>query len=77
MTGYQQPPQLIVRQSTSSIEVTGFKPGTKEDMMEMCFSNKRKSGGGDVTSVQMEGDRCIITFASEEGEVIVKLIISV
>ena len=50
-----------------SVEVTGFKPGSKEDMMEMYFSNKRKSSGGDIASVIMEGDRCIVTFTKEEG----------
>ena len=59
---YPPPPQ-----TTSSIEVTGFKPGSTKDSMALYFGNKKKSSGGEVTSAVMEGDRCIVTFASEEG----------
>ena len=62
-----QPTQPSAPQTTFSIEVTGFKPGSKENTMEMYFSNRWKSSGGEITSVLMEGDHCIVTFASEEG----------
>ena len=62
-----QPGGAIPPPPTSSIEVQGFKVGTKADMMEMYFSNKKKAGGGAIKSVRAEGQSYIVTFDSEEG----------
>ena len=51
------------------LEVSGFKPGTTEDMLSMFFESTRRSGGGEVIEVKVDDskNKAIIKFADESG----------
>ncbi|XP_077979618.1 protein mono-ADP-ribosyltransferase PARP14-like [Glandiceps talaboti] len=49
------------------ILVTGFKPGTAEDVVKMYFENKRYSGGGEIEHIEMkDSETYLIEFESFE-----------
>ncbi|XP_077991160.1 protein mono-ADP-ribosyltransferase PARP14-like isoform X2 [Glandiceps talaboti] len=51
-----------------SIEVTGFKPGTAVDTLEMYFESKKRSNGGAVKLCKMANEKtAIVTFEKVEA----------
>ena len=55
---------------TCTIEVTGVKKGTSLDMVKKFFSNRRRSGGGEIETAwhDEENNRYTITYTDREGE---------
>ena len=67
----------VIKEETSScnsriVEVTGLASVTTEDAICNYFENTRRSGGGEVESVEMkpELNMAIVTFKEAEGRVI-------
>jgi hypothetical protein len=56
-----------------AIEVKGFKKTTSQDMLQLLFENRKRSGGGTVESIiyAAEDRRAVITFEAPEGELFV------
>lgn len=52
----------------SRILVSGFPDGTTKSELTVYFQSKRRSGGGDVESVEFDaGRQAIVTFEDVEG----------
>ena len=52
----------------SKILVTGLSQGTDDDLVRLFFCNKRRTGGGPVSSVNRFGKTCAtVEFESTEG----------
>ena len=53
----------------TTIEVHGLDPSTTADTVLMFFESKRRSGGGDVDSVQFDPDTHVayVTFHSQDS----------
>lgn len=47
--------------------VTASGEEIEEEIVEMYFENKKRSGGGPIKSCVKDGQRLIITFEKEEG----------
>ena len=67
----------VIKEETSScdsriVEVTGLASVTTEDAICNYFENTRRSGGGEVESVEMkpESNMAIVTFKEAQGRVI-------
>ncbi|KAL3864768.1 hypothetical protein ACJMK2_006424 [Sinanodonta woodiana] len=52
--------------SCRTIEVRGFAENTSEEVLEMYFENTKRSGGGEVTSVVIEGGVALVTFLDKD-----------
>ena len=50
-----------------TIEVRGPSSIIGSQMLDMYFESERRSGGGDITRCEKEGNVAYITFESEEG----------
>ena len=52
------------------IELNGLAPTTTEDSIRNFFENTRRSGGGDINSVEFNPEEgfAVITFMSAESE---------
>ena len=56
-------------QVTSSIRVSNITQRYEEDFIQMYFENPRKSGGGEVTSVELLGNgEAVVTFNDPKGK---------
>ena len=57
--------------ATNAILVEGLRPEVGRDVLELFFENTKRSGGGDITDIQMyqESGRAIIWFADASGNV--------
>ena len=71
-----QEPEVDVRSqenegATNAILVKGLRPEVGRDVLELFFENTKRSGGGDITDIQMyqESGRAIIWFADASGDV--------
>lgn len=51
-----------------SVEVLQIPDSLEDDMLWLYFENKRRSGGGNVLSLDRSGDTAILVFESAEGE---------
>ncbi|KAK3729577.1 hypothetical protein QZH41_017197 [Actinostola sp. cb2023] len=51
---------------STSILVSGLSSRTTEDALQNYFENSRRSSGGDVKEVQVNGDKAIVTFELPE-----------
>ncbi|XP_078579847.1 protein mono-ADP-ribosyltransferase PARP14-like [Branchiostoma floridae x Branchiostoma japonicum] len=51
---------------SSTVEISGFRKKINQEAVELYFENKRKSGGGDLSdiNIQEEKGRVLITFES-------------
>ena len=71
----QEPENYVRKQenegATNAILVEELKPEVGRDMLELFFENTKRSGGGDITDIQMYPDsgRAIIWFADASGDV--------
>ena len=65
----EQPDQEDMEESRT-IELNGLAPTTTEDSIRNFFENTRRSGGGDIDSVEfnLEEGFAVITFKSAESE---------
>ena len=56
------------------VEVTGLAAITTEDAICNYFENTRRSGGGEVESVEMkrESNTAIVTFKESQGVVVIR-----
>ncbi|KAK3598400.1 hypothetical protein CHS0354_019803 [Potamilus streckersoni] len=52
--------------SIRTVEVRGFAENAVEEVLEMYFENTKRSGGDDVTSVEIENGVALVTFADED-----------
>lgn len=59
------------RPEQRTLKVSGLPPLVEEEILELFFENEKKSGGGNVTKVQIlnEGS-ALVTFEEEKGEII-------
>ena len=56
-----------------SIRVRGITKNYDDDFLEIYFENKRRSGGGEVESVELLGDGdAIVIFKDSNGKVVVQ-----
>ena len=69
----------LTREETSCcdsriVEVTGLAAITTEDAICNYFENTRRSGGGEVESVEMkpESNMAVVTFKEAQGMVVIK-----
>ena len=53
-----------------AVLVTGLKPSTEKDMLELFFENTKRSGGGEIKHIEMneKSGRAIIHFADKAGK---------
>ena len=72
----------VITEETSScdsriVEVTGLASGTTEDVVCNYFENTRRSGGGEVESVEMkpELNMAIVMFKKAGGSEIISLLL--
>ena len=71
----QEPEGEVKRQdnegAANAILVEGLRPEVGRDVLELLFENTKRSGGGDITDIQMyqESGRAIIWFADASGDV--------
>jgi len=50
-----------------TVLVKGLSPTHNEPVLKLYFTNKKKSGGGDVTSIAIKDTHAYITFVDPEG----------
>ena len=50
-----------------TVLVKGLSPTNDEPVLKLYFTNKNKSGGGDVTSIAIKDTHAYITFTDPEG----------
>ena len=57
-------------EDSRTIELNGLAPTTTEDSIRNFFENTRRSGGGDIDSVEINPEEgvAVITFMSAESE---------
>ena len=57
-------------EDSRTIELNGLAPTTTEDSIRNFFENTRRSGGGDIDSVEFNSEEgfAVITFMSAESE---------
>ena len=57
-------------EDSRTIELNGLAPTTTEDSIRNFFENTRRSGGGDINSVEFNPEEgfAVITFMSAESE---------
>lgn len=57
-------------EESRTIELNGLAPTTTEDSIRNFFENTRRSGGGDIDSVEFNSEEgfAVITFMSAESE---------
>lgn len=46
--------------------ISGFPEGTTEEQLQIHFQSRRRSGGGDISAIEMREGEAVITF-EEEG----------
>ena len=65
-----EPQDVEVTQQPRTIEVTGLAPTTTEDAIVNFFENKKRTGGGDVESVDYNPDRgtAVVTFTTADSK---------
>uniref|UniRef100_A0A673ZZA4 Poly [ADP-ribose] polymerase n=2 Tax=Salmo trutta TaxID=8032 RepID=A0A673ZZA4_SALTR len=68
---------MYVRMSVESlenrtVEVLGVPEEVEDELLYLYFENKRRSGGGSLVSVELEGSRAILVF--EEAEVAARVL---
>lgn len=51
-----------------SVEVLQIPDGVDNDLLWLYFENKRRSGGGNLISLDRTGDKALLVFESAEGE---------
>ena len=63
-------------QESRTIEVTGLAATTTKDAISNFFENKRRSGGGEIESVDFNSDQAtaVITFTKAESKSAVNVI---
>eukprot|EP00063_Salmo_salar_P058390 XP_014033225.1 PREDICTED: poly [ADP-ribose] polymerase 10-like [Salmo salar] len=54
-------------QENRTVEVLGVPEEVEDELLYLYFENKRRSGGGNLVSVELEGSRALLLF--EEAEV--------
>lgn len=64
---------LYVRMSVESqenrtVEVLGVPEEVEDELLYLYFENKRRSGGGSLVSVELEGSRALLLFEEAEGK---------
>lgn len=69
---------LYVRMSVESqenrtVEVLGVPEEVEDELLYLYFENKRRSGGGSLVSVELEGSRAILVFEEADGKNIFSL----
>lgn len=54
---------------TNCLKVYGFRDGTSKDTLELYFESSKRSGGGDLESIELnkEDGTCLIFFKDHKG----------
>lgn len=60
-------------QENRTVEVLGVPEEVEDELLYLYFENKRRSGGGNLVSVELEGSRAILVFEEAEGKNIFSL----
>ena len=58
----------VESQEERTVEVSGFPEVVDEDLLSMYFTNKRRSGGGTLISLEVVGRRAVLVFEEVEGK---------
>jgi len=51
-----------------TVLVKGLSTTHNESVLKLYFTNKKKSGGGDVTHITVKGEIAYVSFADPEGK---------
>lgn len=51
-----------------SVEILQIPDGLEDDLLWLYFENRRRSGGGNLISLDRRGDKALLVFESAEGE---------
>ncbi|CDQ74854.1 unnamed protein product [Oncorhynchus mykiss] len=62
----------VESQENRTVEVLGVPEEVEDELLYLYFENKRRSGGGSLVSVELEGSRAILLF--EEAEVAARVL---
>ncbi|XP_034017433.1 protein mono-ADP-ribosyltransferase PARP10 isoform X3 [Thalassophryne amazonica] len=54
-------------QEERTVEVQGLPDGFDEELLSLYFENKRRSGGGSLVSVEIQGCRALLVFEKAEA----------
>ena len=66
---YLEPLQEEVDEMAASIFIVNIKDDMDEDYLMDVFSNERRTGGGEVTDLQIiNANRALVTFADPAGK---------
>ena len=63
VTTSEHPPLDVM----DTVLVKGLSPTHDESVLKLYFTNKKKSGGGDVTSIAVKGKVAYISFVDSNG----------
>lgn len=64
---------LFIRMSVDdpeerTVEVLALPPAVDEELLSLYFENKRRSGGGLLTSLERRDDRVLLVFEEASGK---------
>uniref|UniRef100_A0A4W5QB53 Poly [ADP-ribose] polymerase n=1 Tax=Hucho hucho TaxID=62062 RepID=A0A4W5QB53_9TELE len=62
----------VESQDNRTVEVLGVPEEVEDELLYLYFENKRRSGGGSLVSVELEGSRALLLF--EEAEVAARVL---
>ncbi|NP_001134085.1 Poly polymerase 10 [Salmo salar] len=62
----------VESQENRTVEVLGVPEEVEDELLYLYFENKRRSGGGSLVSVELEGSRAILVF--EEADVAARVL---
>lgn len=58
----------VESQENRTVEVLGVPEEVEDELLYLYFENKRRSGGGSLVSVELEGSRALLLFEEAEGK---------
>ena len=71
VTGVELSVEVMEEPALATIVIDGITSKIDEDTLEMYFSSKKKSGGGEIESgsVQIDGTKGYVTFCDPQGNI--------
>lgn len=51
-----------------TLEILGIPDDLDQDLLWLYLENRRRSGGGDVESLDRRGNKVLVVFKDEEGK---------
>ena len=60
--------RMPVENEEKTVEVRGLPEEVDKELLSLYFTNKRRSGGGPLVSVEKKGDHAFLVFEEAEGK---------